>query len=199
MNKELNKELDREYDTIKGFMKDEILKRNLELVLILTELQATELEDDTVIERFEMGVIFLKDEEGNYYKIQVRNDMSKICSWKNINQIVVKQVDALDIREVGGWKRQRWDSDYQELAFYDYYRPKGNGKHLVKLEKEGTKSVSCLYFGIEQDKSGLHLRCYPWSMTNQEKGKSRKLKEAAVEAMAKERGLRCAFIHSFIL
>lgn len=48
MNKELNKELDREYDTIKGFMKDEILKRNLELVLILTELQATELEDKEI-------------------------------------------------------------------------------------------------------------------------------------------------------
>lgn len=184
------------YKTMKALMNDMVLKQELELVLVTKELQVTHTPENRQIERFEIANILVKTDKGIYYKIQMQKDRSDICSYKTEQQFIVKEVDSLDIRMIGGWKRMNRYGN-KEMAFYDYYRPKGKGKNRIKISQDSSDTLGCEeYFTIEVSKTGIWMKAKN-KMTTQYK--RRKMKVEDLENMAEERGLECDYLNNFVL
>ena len=94
------------YKTVNGLMNNEIFKKELELIMVVRELQVTYSDDESKqTERFNMATVLVKAEDGKHYKIQVQNDRSELDEDMNDKQYVIKEVDYLDIRMIGGWQK----------------------------------------------------------------------------------------------
>lgn len=185
----------RTYKTAKALLNNKILKQELELVLVTWELQLTNTYSEKNLERFEIATVLLKANDGKHYKIQFQNDRSDIVEWKTERQYVLKEVDGLDIREIGSW---RGTNHYGNtvMAMYRYYRPTGKGKHTIKLSLENNAVYLGNYGYVEMSKRTIGFGT--WGLT--EKNKSgRKMKVADLEKMADERNLERRYLRTFVL
>lgn len=189
-----------EYTTMKGFLNNKILKEKLELVLILDEMQVTYRAEDrwhsNPAELFHIVNIYVKTDNGDYYKLQIQNDKSDFCSWKTVRQFVVKKVGALDLRQTGGWEAiNNYGNTVQ--AFYEYYRPRGKGKHYVSIGEGDRKTITGKgYFEIIMEKKQM------WLNTGKEmtdKIGSRKIRQEDVQKMAEDNGLESRYLFNFSL
>lgn len=185
----------RTYRTAKALLNNKILKQELELVIMTREIQFTFAQNGRNLERYEIIVVWLKADDGKYYKIQFQNDRSDILEWRTIKQFVLLEVDSLDIREVGSWKGVN-DYDENIIAMYNYYRPKGKGRHLVKLSLEGNAVHLGNYGYVEMSKRTIGINT--WSMTEKNKD-GRKMNVADIEKMADERNLKKRYLSTFVL
>lgn len=183
------------YKTAKALLNNKIFKNELELVLVTRELQLTLTPAGKNLERFEIATVLLKSNDGKYYKVQFQNDRSDIVKWKTEKQYVVKEVDGLDIREIGSWKGTNYYGN-TVMAMYQYYRPTGKGKHTIKLSLENNAVYLGNYGYIEMSKWTIGMGT--WGLTDKNKDR-RKMKVADLEKMADERGLERRYIGTFVL
>lgn len=130
----------------------------------------------------------------------MQQDSSEIKSHQNVKQFIVKKVDSLDVRNIGGFEVKNFFGNTQH-AIYRYYRPKGRGKHYVSISKENSKIINGEgYFKINIVPQGVFLsieNAMTNEITNEING--RKLRFDDLEQMANDRGLECAYIRNFVL
>lgn len=185
------------YKTVNGLMNNEIFKKELELIMVVRELQVTYSDDESKqTERFNMATVLVKAEDGKHYKIQVQNDRSELDEDMNDKQYVIKEVEYLDIRMIGGWQK----TDYRGnkiVAIYDYYRPKGKGKHKVKIQKGKGNTVKIGDYGaIEVVSNNIYVNSYGKLTT---KINGREMNVYDLIEMASARGLRPNYLNTFEL
>lgn len=185
------------YKTVNGLMNNEIFKKELELIMVVQELQVTYSDDESKqTERFNMATVLVKAEDGKHYKIQVQNDRSELDEDKNDKQYVIKEVDYLDIRMIGGWEGTNYRGN-KIVAIYDYYRPKGKGQHKVNIRKgEGNTVIIGDYGEIEVVFDRIYVGTYGKLTT---KMGGREMNVYDLIEMANVRGLRPNYLNTFEL
>lgn len=184
------------YKTVDGLMDNEIFKKELELILVTREIQATYGGEYGQNECFARITILVKAEDGKYYKIQLQNDRSELDEDKNVKQYVIEEVDYLDIRLIGLWAGEN-HRGYLLTAQNDYYRPKGKGKHKVYIRKGEDDAVRIGDYGYAKLTDDYVWVFLHETMTTKIDG--RQMNVYDLVKMANARGLRPNYLKVFCL